>query len=70
MRDGRVPTQEQMQLDRTLEQHQAVLEALAARLRSADGGTGEPGSLTLDIDAALKVCDMVEGLIEGREWRL
>jgi len=66
--DGRAL--EDLESERTLERQLAVLEALLDRLREGDPITGVPGSLTADLEAAREICDVVEGLIEGTEWRV
>jgi len=48
----------------TLEAQLAKLEALLDRLRRMDPITGVPGSLTLDLEAAREICEMVEALLE------
>jgi hypothetical protein len=48
----------------TLEAQLAQLEALLDRLRRMDPITGVPGSLTLDLEAAREICEMVEALLE------
>jgi hypothetical protein len=52
----------------TLERHLEVPEALLNKLRAADQITGVPGSFTADLEAAREVCEVVEAMIEGKEW--
>ena len=65
--DGRAL--EDLESERTLERQLTVLEALLDRLREVDPITGVPGSLTADLEAAREICEVVEALIEGTEWR-
>ena len=55
------------EFEHTLEQQLAVLEALLVKFSVAEPVTGVPGSFTADLEAAREVCDVVEGLVEGRE---
>ncbi len=68
-REGRTTTPEELELEQTLERQLAVLEALLGKFLTVDAGTADPGSLTADLEAARAVCEAVEGLIEGREFR-
>ncbi len=61
---------EDLESERTLERQLTVLEALLDRLREGDPITGVPGSLTVDLEAAREICEVVEALIEGTEWRV
>ena len=59
---------EELESELALERQLAVLESLLDRLRVADPITGVPGSLTADLEAAREICEVVEALIEGKEW--
>ena len=61
---------EELESERTLEEQLAVLEALLDRLREADPITGVPDSLAADLEAAREICQLVDGLIEAKEWGL
>jgi len=68
-REGRAAAPEEDQTEATLERQAEALEALLARFLAVDAITGVPGTLTADLEAAREICEMVEGLIEGKEWR-
>jgi serine/threonine protein kinase len=56
--------------EETLERQLAVLEALLDKLRESDPISGVPGGLTADLEAAREICEVVEAMIEGKEWML
>ncbi|UCG87826.1 MAG: serine/threonine protein kinase [Gemmatimonadota bacterium] len=58
----------ELESEETLQRQLAVLEALLDRLREADPITGVPDSLKADLEAAREICEVVEGLIAGKEW--
>jgi transposase len=67
-REGQEPALHDQESVRTLERKLAVLEALLERFRSVDARPGGSPSLTADLDVAREVCEVVEGLVEGRGW--
>ena len=68
-REARTPTPEEVEFEQTLERQLAVLEALLGKFLPVDAAADPAGSLTADLEAARAVCEVVEGMIEGREWR-
>lgn len=69
-REARTPTPEELEFEQTLERQVAVLEVLLDKFLREDAATADPGSLTADLEAAQALCEAVDGLIEGGEWRL
>jgi hypothetical protein len=59
---------EDLESERSLELQLAVLESLLDKLRTADPITRVPGSFTADLEAAREICEVVEAMIEGKEW--
>lgn len=69
-REQRAPREDQARRERTLEHEVALLEALLDKFAVAEPVSGVPGSFTADLETMREVCEVVEALIEGREWRL
>jgi serine/threonine protein kinase len=59
---------EELESEEALERQLEVLETLRDKLRAADPITGVTGSFTADLEAAREVCEVVEAMIEGKEW--
>ena len=58
---------EEQELERSLQEKLELLEGMLEKFRGVDAAKADPGSLTADVQAALEVCAVVDGLIEGRE---
>ncbi len=63
-------SREELESEENLERQLEVLQSLLDKLRAADPITGVPGSFTADIEAAREVCEVVEAMIEGKEWEV
>ncbi|HLB37181.1 MAG TPA: serine/threonine-protein kinase [Gemmatimonadales bacterium] len=69
-RDGRTPTPEETDFEQRLEQRLAVLEALLDKFKAVETDSLEPGSLTVDLEAAEALYQAVDALIAERELPL
>jgi serine/threonine-protein kinase len=68
-REQRPPNEKEIAHERTLEHEVLLLEALLDKFHVASPVSGVPGSLTADLETMREVCEEIERLIEGKEWR-
>lgn len=57
---------EDLEFERSLERQLSVLEALLGRFLAVDAGAAQVGRLAADLEAARAVCEVAEGMMEGR----